>query len=81
MMFFVPIKSFISTVQSIGRVLRVSKKKTKALLIDIVDDFSYKKRTKLSQNYAVKHFGERFSIYNVNQFDYKIKTINIGDAK
>lgn len=81
MMFFVPIKSFISTVQSIGRVLRVSKKKTKALLIDIVDDFSYKKRTKLSQNYAVKHFGERFSIYNVNQFDYKIKTINIGDTK
>ena len=77
MMFFVPIKSFISTVQSIGRVLRVSKKKTKALLIDVVDDFSVKKRTAITQNFALKHFADRFSIYNINQFDYKIKTLEL----
>ena len=77
MMFFVPIKSFISTVQSIGRVLRVSKKKTKALLIDIVDDFSVKKRTKITQNFALRHFADRFSIYNTNQFEYKIKTVDL----
>ena len=77
MMFFVPIKSFISTVQSIGRVLRVSKKKTKALLIDVVDDFSVKKRTAITQNFALKHFADRFSIYNINQFDYKIKTLDM----
>ena len=78
MMFFVPIKSFVSTVQSIGRVLRISQKKRKALLIDIVDDMSYKKRKNIQQNFALKHFADRFSIYNVNQFEYKIKTIQIN---
>ena len=77
MMFFVPIKSFISTVQSIGRVLRVSQKKKKALLIDVVDDMSYKKRKNYQQNFALKHFADRFTIYNVSQFDYKIKTLKL----
>ena len=78
MMFFMPVKSFISTVQSIGRILRISNKKKNALLIDIVDDFSYKKRKKITENFAVRHFAERFSIYNKNQFNYKMKTININ---
>ena len=71
------IKSFISTVQSIGRVLRVSQKKKKALLIDVVDDMSYKKRKNYQQNFALKHFADRFTIYNISQFDYKIKTLKL----
>lgn len=79
MMFAAPTKSFITTVQGIGRILRVSKVKHKALLIDIVDDFSAKKAgdRKITQNYAVRHFAERFNIYNESQFDYKIINLDL----
>lgn len=77
-MFAVPIKSYIATVQAIGRGLRRSNTKNKVLLIDLVDDLSYKgKRVNLIQNYALKHFNERFKIYNENGFNYTIKVHNM----
>ena len=79
-----PFKSFISVIQGIGRILRVSKVKTKAMLIDIVDDFSYRSKPRkigskgaIHTNYAVRHFSERFDIYNRNKFDYKILNIHV----
>lgn len=66
-----PTKSKIRVLQSIGRVLRLFKTKTKAELYDIVDDFSHRSFT----NYAVKHFIKRFSYYTKEKFEYK--TINI----
>ena len=39
----------------------------------IVDDLSYKGRVNMIQNYALKHFNERFKIYNENGFEYVIK--------
>lgn len=77
MMFFVPIKSFISTIQSIGRVLRISDTKKKAILIDIVDDFSTSKKSSSQKNFPVRNFTNRFHIYNMNSFNYSIKTVNL----
>ena len=81
LMFASPVKSFIATMQGIGRILRVSKVKNKAVLIDIVDDFCIKKRTKISENYAVRHFHERFMRYNDNKFNYKLITFPIGETR
>ena len=89
LMFAAPVKSFITTVQGIGRVLRISKVKHKAILIDIVDDFSTRltknksgelverKNGKLKENYAIKHFAERFQIYNTQNFDYQIHNMQL----
>ena len=66
-----PTKSKIRVLQSIGRVLRLYKNKSKAELYDIVDDFSHKSY----KNYALKHFIKRFQYYSKEKFDYI--TINI----
>lgn len=75
--FGITTKSFVRTVQSIGRALRIRADKTKALLIDIVDDFSIIKRKKPKLNYSMKHFAERFKIYNGLKLDYIMKEINL----
>lgn len=63
-----PSKSRIKTLQSIGRVLRVSSKKSgPSVLFDLVDDLRHK-----SNNYAFNHFNERVKIYASEDFDYKI---------
>ena len=67
-----PSKSRIRTLQSIGRVLRVSRS-DKATLYDIVDDLSYKKH----KNFSLKHFLERANIYDSEQFDYEIYQIDL----
>ena len=78
-LFSVPIKSYIRTIQSIGRGLRVSNTKNKITLIDVVDDL--RTRTKAGkikkENYAYKHFLERFAIYEEQKFKYNIMPINI----
>lgn len=66
-------KSQIRVLQSIGRGLRKDGKNNKLKLIDIVDDFSYKKR----KNYLVRHFFERIKIYESQKFQYKIFNIKI----
>ena len=72
-----PTKSFIRTVQSIGRGLRVSSSKTKVTLIDIVDDLSIKRKRSIKSNYCMKHFEERFKIYMEQKFNYNIININL----
>ena len=68
-----PSKSRIRNLQSIGRVLRKSKRKDKATLYDISDDCTYNSR----KNYTLNHLIERIKIYNEEQFNYEIITIKI----
>jgi superfamily II DNA or RNA helicase len=59
-------KGYVTVIQSIGRVLRLHDSKKKAVIWDLVDDFSSKRKT---ENYALKHFWERLSFYEFQQFD------------
>lgn len=67
-----PSKSRIRNLQSIGRVLRKSKEKISATLYDIADEIKYKSR----KNYTLNHLIERIKVYNEENFDYEIITIN-----
>jgi len=67
-----PSKSRIRNLQSIGRVLRKGKEKMSATLYDIADNLTYKGR----KNYTLNHLIERIKVYNEENFDYEIITIN-----
>lgn len=71
--FAMPTKSSIRTLQSIGRGLRQSDGKEVATLYDIADDMRYKKH----MNYTLKHFVERTKIYNEEKFPFKIYKIGL----
>ena len=66
-----PSKSRIRNLQSIGRGLRVSETKQRAVLYDISDDL----RTGKHVNFTLRHFMERVKIYNEERFSYKIYKI------
>ena len=68
-----PSKSRVRNLQSIGRVLRKGKNKTKAVLYDISDDCTHNSR----KNYTLNHLIERIKIYNEENFNYEIITIQI----
>jgi len=68
-----PSKSRIRNLQSIGRVLRIGKNKDRAKLYDIADDCTYNSR----KNYTLNHLIERIKIYNEENFNYEIVTINL----
>jgi superfamily II DNA or RNA helicase len=70
-----PSKSRIRNLQSIGRVLRKGKNKTKAVLYDISDDCTYKSL----KNYTLNHLIERIKIYNEENFNYEILSINLKE--
>ena len=70
-----PSKSRIRNLQSIGRVLRKGKNKTKAVLYDISDDCTFKSR----KNYTLNHLIERIRIYNEENFNYEIITVQLKD--
>ena len=70
-----PSKSRIRNLQSIGRVLRKGTNKAKAILYDISDDCSVKSR----KNYTLNHLIERIKIYNEENFNYDIITIQLKD--
>ncbi len=70
-----PSKSRIRNLQSIGRGLRLGDNKVNATLYDISDDLSYKSK----ENYTLKHFQERISIYTEEEFEYEIHNINLKD--
>mgnify|MGYP003133369317 FL=1 len=72
-----PSKSRIRNLQSIGRVLRKSSNKIKAILYDIADDCSQKSR----KNYTLNHLIERIKIYNEENFNYEIITIQLKGDK
>jgi superfamily II DNA or RNA helicase len=65
-------KSRIRNLQSIGRVLRLHEDKEIATLYDIADNLSIGKH----QNFSLLHLLERIKIYNQEQFDYKIITVD-----
>ena len=75
--FAMPTKSSIRTLQSIGRGLRQSEGKEIATLYDISDDMRYKKHI----NYTLKHFVDRVKIYTEEQFPFKIYNINLKESK
>ena len=68
-----PSKSRIRNLQSIGRVLRKGTDKVKAILYDISDDCTYNSR----KNYTLNHLIERIKIYNEENFNYEIITIQL----
>lgn len=67
-----PSKSRIRNLQSIGRVLRKGQNKDLATLYDVSDDISYKGK----KNYTLNHLVERIKIYNEENFEYKIITVD-----
>jgi hypothetical protein len=67
-----PTKSRIRTLQSIGRGLRLSETKDSVTVYDIGDDLRHGDRT----NYTLQHLTERMEIYNSEDFEYKIYTVN-----
>jgi superfamily II DNA or RNA helicase len=71
--FAMPTKSSIRTLQSIGRGLRQNEGKEVATLYDVADDLRYKKH----MNYTLKHFVERTKIYNEEKFPFKIYKIGL----
>jgi len=68
-----PSKSRVRNLQSIGRVLRKGVNKVKAILYDIGDDCTYKSK----RNYTLNHLIERIKIYNEENFNYEIITIQL----
>jgi superfamily II DNA or RNA helicase len=71
--FAMPTKSSIRTLQSIGRGLRQSEGKETATLYDISDDLRVGKK----MNYTLKHMVERVRIYNEEAFPFKIYKIGL----
>ena len=68
-----PSKSRVRNLQSIGRVLRKSNKKSSATLYDIADDFTHNSR----KNYTLNHLIERIKTYIEENFNYEIVQIKI----
>lgn len=68
-----PSKSRVRNLQSIGRVLRKGKNKSKATLYDIADDISKGGR----RNYTLNHLLERVKVYNEENFDYEIIDVKL----
>jgi len=68
-----PSKSRVRNLQSIGRGLRKSNTKNKAVLYDIADDITFKSR----RNYTLNHLMERIRIYNEENFNYDIINIQL----
>ena len=68
-----PSKSRIRNLQSIGRVLRKSKDKTKAMLYDIADDITFNSK----RNYTLNHLIERIKIYKEEDFHYELSHIKL----
>jgi superfamily II DNA or RNA helicase len=59
--------------QSIGRGMRLHAQKDKVMIIDIVDDLSWKG----DKNYLMKHGDSRLEIYEQEGFPYKIYKVDI----
>lgn len=77
LIFASPTKSKIRSLQSIGRILRKSTTKNKAILYDIADDITYKNR----KNYTLNHLVERIKIYSEELFHYELYKINFKNKK
>jgi superfamily II DNA or RNA helicase len=60
-------KSFIRTVQSVGRGLRLHKNKNKLVIFDLYDNFKF----------SIEHVEERKSFYDEEQIPWKEMTVNL----
>lgn len=78
LIFASPSKSKIRNLQSIGRILRKSDTKNKAILYDIADDISLGQNRK---NYTLNHLIERVKIYAEEGFNYLMYKINFKKEK
>lgn len=67
-------KSFTATLQSIGRVLRLHKEKSSAVVYDLIDCMSGKR---VDMNYLQRHFWERNNFYEQEEFTVIEKEINL----
>jgi superfamily II DNA or RNA helicase len=67
-----PYKSKIKNLQSIGRVLRKGGS-DQSILYDIADDYSWRSK----DNTTLKHLKERLKIYEKEQFNYKVRILNV----
>ena len=74
--FAMPTKSSIRTLQSIGRGLRQAEGKDIATLYDISDDLRVGKH----MNHTLKHFVERVRIYTEEKFPFKIYKIGLKNG-
>jgi len=75
--FAIPSKSTIRIRQSIGRGIRLKKGKQFCTLYDIVDDLS----SKSWENTTLKHFHERVSIYDSEQFNWTLTKVPLESLK
>ncbi len=71
--FAAPSKSRIRNLQSIGRGLRKAEGKTHVTLFDIVDDLRIGKR----ENFLLRHYVERATIYSTEKFSFKQYLIDL----
>ena len=67
-------KSYTQIIQSIGRVLRLHGSKSKAVIWDLVDNFSDGRKT---ENHALKHFWARLGYYEFQGFEVHEKEIQL----
>ena len=67
-------KSYTQVIQSIGRVLRLHETKNKAVVWDLIDNFSDHRK---SENYALQHFYQRLNFYEYQDFEIHEKEINL----
>jgi len=68
-----PLKSRTKILQSIGRQLRTHKTKTTAILVDISDDLSHKRKL----NFSFKQFVSRIKLFEENEFKYVINQVQL----
>ena len=68
-------KSNTTIIQSVGRVLRLHGSKTKAIIWDLVDNFSDHRQT---ENHSLKHFWHRLGFYEFQQFEIHERNINLS---
>ena len=70
-----PSKSIIRVLQSIGRGLRISDSKDRAVVYDISDDLCWGKYV----NHTLKHLHERIKIYTNEKFNFELFKIRIKE--
>ncbi len=70
-------KSKIKVLQSLGRGLRKHNTKNRVILYDIVDDMSYKARTRVIHNYLFNHWKEREKYYQEQEFPIKMMELGV----
>jgi len=69
------LKSYTKVIQSIGRGMRLHKKKSVVDIWDLVDDLSYETPRTKKDNYIMKHSHERIEMYRDAEYPLKEKEI------